>query len=184
MIGMKLATTLLAGAAAGLLASAFLWSNHVEASKEKSTPLPAVEVSLSTAKVLQHCNMTLPTMQTSGMAIALNEWAPMWLASNGRMSVEAQNRLCTQLLNASLQGPTPEDDHTGPDFQVALDDTTYLMRSQIADEVLEHQELAENIAPLMGLPAIDVVHYFKSVKQGKPLETPGPTPEPGSHFSV
>ncbi len=181
---MKLATTLLAGAAAGLLASAILWSKHADLPQDTTSVLPAVEVSLSTAKVLQHCNMTLPAMQTSGVAAALNEWTPLWLASHGKMSIDAQNRLCTQLLSASLQGPTPEDTQAGPDFQSALDDTTHLMRSQVADEVLEHQELAESIAPLMGLPAGDVVHYFKSVKQGKPLESPGPTPEPGPHFSV
>ncbi len=181
---MKLATTLLAGAAAGLLASAVLWSKHADHAQENASVLPAVEINLSTAKVLQHCNMTLPAMQTSGVASALNEWTPMWLASHGKMSIDAQNRLCTQLLSASLQGPTPEDAQAGPDFQSALDDTTHLMRSQIADEVLEHKELAESIAPLMGLPPGDVVHYFKSVKQGKPLESPGPTPEVGPHFSV
>lgn len=177
---MKIAKTLLAATSAGLLAAAFLWSPQ-----ENTLPnTPALEISSATAKVLKQCNMDLPSIQTPFVAASLNEWSPMWLVAQDKMSMDEQNEFCTQLVSTSIQGPSNENDQDTTTFSSAMTDTTQLMLEQIAGEVLKDDAVAEEIAPLMGLAPSDVKHYFKSVTKGSPADGSGPTPESGPHFNV
>lgn len=172
---------LLAAASVGLFASLMLTPKIVT---NQSTPSGELASTSATAKVLKRCNLELPTVQLNTVAKSLDEWSPVWLATNAAIPNDEQNSLCAQLLGASLQGPSEGESPEQPAFEVALEETKQLMIIQIADQVMADGKVAEDLAPLMGLTPVDVQHYFKSVKKGSPAAGPGPTPEVGPYFSV
>ena len=176
----NISRALLAAVSAGFLVSLMLVP-HVD----NNTNNTAIETTQpATLKVLQRCNLELPAIQLKRVFASLDEWAPLWLAANSVIPNNEQTNFCTQLLGASLQGPSQDEPIDQEVFDTALDETRQLMITQIADQVLADDAVAEDLAPLMGLAPVDVQHYFKSVKKGSPEKGPGPTPQVGLYFNV
>lgn len=175
--GLRFSKGLFAATSAGLLASILM------AAQLSSSTVQEPSIS-ATAQILQRCSMQLPALQKSAVSQSLDEWSPMWLATDANRSAEEKTEFCAQLLSASIQGPTLGDAQNEPAFAESLQEAKQLMLIQIADQVLESTQVAEDVAPLMGLAPSDVQHYFKAVKQGSPLQESGPTPQAGPHFSV
>ena len=136
-------------------------------------------------KVTNVCSIRLPTEEVQHISNALNDWTSIWVATNGTRNAQERHALCAQLLSTSLQVfSNPDLNTTSSGFNIALEDTKQLMLTQIASQVLLHEQVAEDVAPLMGLPSSDVKHYFKSVQQGSPVQGSGPTPEAGPYFKI
>lgn len=176
----RLSKGLLAAIGAGLLASSLLAVSVVNISN--TTALGSTGI--ATAQILQRCNVKLLELHQVQATQVLNAWAPIWLTSDSNRTAQARSELCTQLISASLQSPFSKDIQTDLAFSAVLEDTKQLMLTQIADQVLADEHVAEELAPLMGLAPSDVTHYFKSVKNGSPLERAGPTPEAGPYFNI
>lgn len=180
---------LLAAAVSGLLASTFLMS--ASSSLADTESIPATSAMVATALILQRCHIDMPQVQHAATDQALEVPASVWLIANKSMPEQAQSELCAQLLSASLQGSSEDNAHNPAEFDSALSDTRQLMLEQIADQVQEHDTLAVDIAPLMGLAPSEVKHYFKAVTQdpapfesdATPFESDS-TAEDTSRFSV
>ncbi len=178
----KLSCTLIAAAGAGLLASTLLLGRS-----SNTTDLPedlTQHQMMATAKILNRCNINLMAIQLPSVNAALDNWSTVWLASSQTMPIESQEALCTQLISASLQGPSDEDTSENIEFLDALTETTQLMVAQISEQVLKDETIAESVGPLMGLDPPDVQKYFKSVKKYSPPENKSPTSDEHSHFNV